>query len=679
MKWQWRIVVGAVACAAVLLVLDRCFPPDLSRYRAVSIEVTDNHGDVLSVFPAKGGVWRLRASPAEVDEKFLHLLLLAEDRNFYRHDGVDPGALARAAWQFASEGHIVSGASTLSMQTARLLEPHRRGVIGKLHDMARAVQLERRYSKDEILSIYLTLCPYGGNLEGVRAASLAWFGHEPSRLSAGEAALLAAIPPAPSRRRADLHPAAALAAMDRLRARLAANGTPVAFDAAPRLSGRHALPHETWLFAWHLAHKAPPGTRIVSTIDARMQRALSDLVARETAPLDRQVGVAMILVENDSRKILASIGGRGDDFPGGAIDLTRARRSPGSALKPFIYGMAFDDLILHPASLIDDSPGPISGYAPHNFDSKYHGSVSAAQALAQSYNVPAVKVLQQVGAVRFIDRMRIGGGTLTLPPGRPGLAVALGGVGINLFDLTQGYAAIADHGMAAPLRAVESAPLIRTRFLGELAAYYLPQILQRSPPPPGMAYAELTGARSIAFKTGTSFGFRDAWAAGFSGHYTLAVWMGCVEGTPRPGAYGRNSAAPLMFHAFALLPPEEEILRSRPRWAIDTARAEDLPPHLRRLAGQSEVAAPPHLVWPPADSVIDLVASERGAYQPVHLRADRGKPPFRWFVNGVALPRNLTSNQGAEWVPDGPGFAHVVLVDANDQAVKSIFRLVEAE
>ena len=679
----WRRILGAlIAVIGALAIADRIFPPDLSRARALSSEVQGRDGTLLAVFPAQGGIWRLKTTTAQVDPRYLALLLAAEDRRFFDHPGIDPVALARAAWQWARAGHIVSGGSTLTMQTARLLEPHPRGILGKLHDIVRAAQLERRFSKNEILGLYLTLCPFGGNLEGVRAASLAWFGQEPSTLTAGEAALLVATPPAPSRRRADRHPTATITAANRLLARLAAaQELPAGYAGAipPTVHGRAPMPRLSGFLAARLAHAAPPGTVIASTIDPALQRHLDALIARETAGLEPELGVAAIVAGNHNRGFLASYGGRGAAYPGGDIDLTRTRRSPGSALKPFIYGLAFDNLILHPQTLIADAPGPIGGYAPQNFDTKYHGTVTAAQALAQSFNIPAVKVLQRVGPVRFIDTLRAAGTVIDLPPGRPGLAVALGGVGINLYDLATLYTSLADGGQAAPLTARAGESPVRTPFLGTLAAYYLPQILRRSPPPPGMAYGELTGAREVAFKTGTSFGFRDAWAAGFSTHYTVAVWLGRVEGSPRPGAYGRNTAAPLMFHIFSLLPAEDPAIAQPPPEAILATRTDQLPPALRRLAGDNPSEPGPHIAWPPQNAAIDLVQGDGGRYAPIHLRADRGAPPFRWFVNGMPLRQISKGDGAADWQPDGPGFTHLRLVDERDEAVSATFRLVTTE
>ena len=674
---------------------DRVLPPNLSRLAATSPEVVARDGQLLTVFPAPGGIWRLRTAVGDVDRRYIDVLIAAEDRRFFTHDGVDPGALLRAAWQYARAGRIVSGGSTLSMQTARLLEPHRRGVFGKLHDIVRAWQLEAHYSKPQILGMYLTLAPMGGNIEGVRAASFTWFGHGPAHLSRAEAAMLAALPQSPARRRPDRFGAAAAQAGARLLARLGTAGNLPAFwsggaDFAGLAAGlrRHDMPHEAALFCAGLVRAArrgspaaafgdvpdaaPAANVIRSTIDAGLQARLEGQIGRAMVAEDPAVGVAMLAVDNASREVRASVGGRGPGFAGSALDLTRRRRSPGSALKPFIYGMGFDALLLHPLTEIDDAPGLVAGYAPHNFDYLYHGGVSAQVALRQSFNVPAVQVLSRVGPERFIAGLRQAGARIALPGRHASLAVALGGLGISLSDMVMLYEALGDDGHASAL--VTRMGEIRgdAPFMGPLAVYYLREILEGSPPPPGMAYATATGGRSVAFKTGTSYGFRDAWAVGYSARWTVGVWTGRVEGTPRPGAYGRATAAPLMLDAFALLPPEPASEVERPPGAITVSSNAELPAGLRRLGGVAAVVrASPVLDYPPAGSTIDLVATGRG-YVPVTLRARGGEAPYRWVVNGVPQ-----AGHGSElpWTPDGVGFAVVTLIDANDRATRGRFRL----
>jgi penicillin-binding protein 1C len=655
---------------------DDALPPNLSRYRHASTEILAHDGTMLAAMPTERGIWRLRTVRGDVDPRYLDLLIAAEDRHFRAHPGIDPMAMLRAAWQWARAGRIVSGGSTLTMQTARLLEPHPRGLIGKIHDVLRALQLERRYSKDQILDMYLTLAPFGGNIEGVRAASLTWFGHDAQRLSAQEAALLVSLPQAPSRRRPDRHAAVAARAMGRLTRRLFMQGAlPDWLPLAPGLPavGRNALPRLAGFVASRLARHAVAGSRIATTLDADLQRRLEDLLAREMAGEDPKIGVAGMIVDPHARTVLASVGGRGASFPGGALDLTEAVRSPGSALKPFIYSLAFDDGILHPLTLIPDAAGIIDGYAPHNFDYAFHGAITAQTALRQSFNVPAVEVLSRVGAERFVAALRQAGAAITLPGPRASLAVALGGLGISLQDMVALYAALADDGDAALLRVVAGAGGSRTPFLGARGIYYVRQVLLGSPPPPGMAYAVLTGGRDIAFKTGTSYGFRDAWAVGYSAGFVIGIWTGRVDGTPRPGAVGRSAAAPLMLDAFGLLPPEEQAGPQPPPGVLLATRTEDLPPALRRLAGFGpERRRGPVLDFPPNGAALDLLGGPNGGFATVPLHVAGGVAPYRWLINGAPVAG------GADrlfWRPDGPGAVSVTVLDAQDRAARSVFDL----
>jgi penicillin-binding protein 1C len=667
---------GIAAAVAAMVTLDLMFPPDMKRYREASTEVQSRDGVLLRAFTTRDGSWRLRTDPSAVEPRYVAMLLEAEDRRFRDHPGIDPAALLRAAGQWIGNGHIVSGGSTITMQVARLLEPHRRSLSGKLHDLVRAVQLERRYSKDEILGIYLTLAPFGGNLEGVRAASLAYFGKEPAILTDAEAALLVALPQSPTRRRPDRHPEVATRARDRLLARLtdmnAIDGVHAQEAMATEVvTPRRPFPAVAPQFAADLARHAAPGAHIRSSIDARIEAQVESVVARETGDLDRSVGVAVLVADNKTRAIRAFVSGRGPESDGAFLDLTQTRRSPGSALKPFVYGMAFDSLMLHPETLIEDSPLDIAGYEPQNFDREWHGTVTARKALQQSLNVPAIRVMERVGPDRFVARLRQVGVTLRLPPGKPGLAVALGGVGINLRDLTMLYTALADGGKIAPLTGEENTATIECPFLGPVSAYYLRRILEQSPAPDGVASPYLTEGRAIAFKTGTSYGFRDAWAVGYSGAYTVGVWVGRVEGSPRPGAFGRNTAAPLVFDVFGVLPPENEAAVTKPAEAIEARGNGGLPIALRRLSDGS--VGRPHLYFPPSAATIDLLQTSDGDMRPVTLRAQGGTQPLRWIING----QPVKSDGGPElvWRPDGPGFVHVTIIDGGDRSSRSTFRL----
>jgi len=676
MAWRWRRgLAGVLALGVGTILLDRLLPPDLHRWHDRSAMLLAHDGSVLNVATTTDGMWRLATGPNDVDPHYLEMLLAAEDHRFRDHIGVDPMAAARAAWQLVTSGRIISGGSTLTMQVARLLEPHPRSYLGKLRDALRALQLEERYGKDEILAMYLTLAPFGGNVEGVRAASLTWFGHEPGRLTPGEAAILVALPQRPAALRPDRHPARALTAAAKVLDRLVQEARIPESDREtppPRIAARFPFPH----LAAHVAQRFRPadGEPTRSTLDAAIQRAIEARAHDVAAAMTDGGDVAILIVDNRDLAIRGWVGGARS-----ALDLVRRRRSPGSALKPFIYGMAFDDLALLPDTLIEDRPLRIGDYAPEDFDRGFHGQVTAREALQQSLNVPAIALLDRLGPGRLAATLRDAGARLDFPPGdsAPSLPLALGGVGISLFDLTRLYVGLAHEGRVAPLRLVSRESSGEATLMTPRAAAEITEILRGAPPPDGwMPRALAVGAQQIAYKTGTSYGFRDAWALGYSSHWTIGVWTGRADGTPRPGAYGRNTAAPVLFSLFDLLPAEPG--GDGVALAADGMAPPPLPRALTQFADRDGLRAlpnakPPRILFPPDGAQLD-VADETGQLGPVQLEADSGSPPYRWSVNGVpvaapqlaALPR---------WQPDGPGFARITVTDAAGQRSSATVRL----
>ncbi len=457
-----------VFAAAVLFTLDRMFPPDLSRLSQLSQLVEDKDGHVLRAFIAADGSWRLPISAADVDPRFIRMLIAYEDKRFESHGGVDPLALIRAMGQFLTHGHVVSGASTLTMQTARLLEPRPRTLLSKLIEMGRAFQIEERYSKDQILSMYLTLAPYGGNLSGIRAATRFYFAKEPAQLSDAEAALLVALPRSPERFRPDRDLAAAKLARDRVLMRLADAGvmSPAAVreaSIAPLPPLRLAAAIDAPQLAARLAADAPGASEIESLIDGDLQRRLQTLALRRQQGMEKGATVAVLVVENDARAVRAYVGSADffDADSRGQNDMVRAIRSPGSTLKPFVYGLAFDDLIIHPETMIVDAPMRFGDYAPQNFDHRFHGEMTAREALQLSLNVPAVALLSRIGPARFANLFREAGLPLALPDDdhAPGLPIVLGGVGTSLENLVTLYAGLADGGQVRALRLTPGQPV----------------------------------------------------------------------------------------------------------------------------------------------------------------------------------------------------------------------------
>ena len=678
------IIAVSVAFTFILLfaIADIAFPPDMSRYRAVSPEVVDRHGVLLRPFLSKDGYWRLKTTVADVNPRYLKLLEAYEDKRFASHWGVDPFALVRAALQFGHAGRIVSGGSTLTMQAARLLEPRPRGIGAKLIQMVRAVQLEERYSKDEILSIYLTLAPFGGNLEGVRAASLAYFGKRPSALDLSEAALLVALPQSPAKDRPDRHGLAAIKGRDKVLARMVEEGVVTPGDATvARKEGvasmRLAMPLAAPHLAQHLKRANPTATLLVTTLDASLQSAVERMAVRERAYLEDGGSLAIVVIENRARNVLAYIGGTDYWGRSGQIDLAARPRSPGSALKPFIYGLAFDDLILHPASRMEDEPMNFGDYAPRDFEGSFQGAVTAAEALRMSLNVPAVTVLDRIGPLRFSLALENAGAHLAYPTKdtAPSLPIALGGLGISLADITMLYAGIAEGGVARPLRMLADAPPgDGHRLFGAPAAWYLRDILDGVSLPEGWAMGQgLARKRTIGFKTGTSYGFRDAWSVGFSNDYTVGVWVGRADGAPSAGRIGREAAAPILLKTFELLPDDRRPAPPPPPGTILVRSTEELPPNLQIFARTSEAPAvqeatvpPPSIAFPPNGATV-LLPAPNAKEKTIVFKADGGRAPLTWLVDGQPLG-TFDRFQPVIFAPKGEGFAQVTVVDAEGRS-----------
>src|SRR6266550_1485924 len=617
--WVWA-VVNVIALSAVAVAYLALPGPGMERSQKLSGLVLARDGSILRGFLSADGKWRLTAIADSVDPLYRKMLLAAEDQRFATHPGIDAIAALRAFGQLAAHGRIVSGASTLTMQAVRLLERRPRSIAAKFVEAAEALALERRLGKDGILGLYLTLAPFGGNLEGVRAASLAYFGKEPRHLSPGEAAFLVALPRMPERLRPDRHPEAARhardAVLDRMRQRgIISEATLVEARAEPLPQRRFALPFHAVHLARALRTDAPDKTVQHTTIDPLRQQQIEALLRRESAVLDPQATLAALVVDNRERRVIAYVGNAEFDSVQrhGTLDMARAVRSPGSALKPFIYAMAFDRLLIHPETVLEDRPRHFGDYAPTDFDGHFQGAVSAAEALQYSLNVPAVAVLDRLGPSRFTAALDAAGIRLRLPApsADPGLAIALGGAGISLAELATIYAALAPDGVVAPLRyRADDPPGRETAIFGTLAAWYVGDILRNAPPPPGVPPAELRQRRRLAVKTGTSYGFRDFWAIGYDAQVTIAVWAGRPDGTPMPGHSGRTTAAPLLFKIADLLGPAPTLSElEAPPNALRVGRR-DLPGHLRRLdAGPldgSRAGEPgaPKILYPPDGATV---------------------------------------------------------------------------
>lgn len=687
-------ILAALAWAALEGALSRLPPPPMAMAEDVSVTVLDRDGRLLRAYTTKDGLWRLPVTAAEVDPRYLELLFAFEDRRFRDHGGVDAAAVFRAGLQAAAHGRLVSGASTLTMQTARLLHRrHERTLSGKIVQILHALQLERQLTKAEILDLYLRLAPFGGNIEGARAASLAYFGKEPVRLSLAEAALLVALPQSPEARRPDRHPQAARRARDRVLDRALAIGIVTAAEVARAKTeavptARRPVP----MLAAHLADAevaAFPGRKVhrLTLVKARQQE-LERLVADRAGSLGGRLSAALVAVDHATGEVIAQVGSPGllDDARFGSIDMTTAVRSPGSTLKPIVYGLAFERGIAHPETLIEDRPARFGSYRPENFDDGYRGTVTIREALQASLNVPAVRVLDRLGPDLLVGRLRRSGARPELPAqAKPSLAVALGGLGLRLTDIAQLYASLAQGGRHVALThrlgeadarrltgAIAEAP--RRSLLSPLAAWYVADILKGAPAP------DAAMAGRIAYKTGTSYGHRDAWAAGFDGRFAVAVWVGRPDGASTPGLVGRIAAAPILFDAFARLAAKRAPLPPPPETAL-RATGSELPPNLRRFGSASVAPAsgtfreePLSIAFPPDRAVLEVRLGEDGDALP--LKAEGGVLPLTWLVDGRPIP-SRAHRRDVLWQPQGAGFARLSVVDARGRVDRVTVRLSE--
>lgn len=684
-------LAGVAAAGTFHIAVERLDPPPLAAAEQLSVTVLDRQGRLLRAFTTGDGRWRLPVSHTDVDRRYLDLLFAFEDQRFWTHGGVDPYAVGRAALQLIKHRRIVSGASTLTMQVARILDQrHERTATGKLAQAMRAVQLERQLSKEQILDLYLRLAPFGGNIEGVRAASLAYFGREPQRLSLAQAALLVALPQSPETRRPDRSTNAAWVARNRVLQRGVEAGIISQAEADHAMT--EPVPHVRRPFpmlAPHLAEaqlaEFPDRSVHQLTIERDAQAAMEALAAQHARALGPKLSAAIIAVEHATGEIIAQVGSAGyfDTERFGAVDMTRAIRSPGSALKPLVYGLGFEAGLAHPETLIEDRPTRFGTYRPENFDDSYHGTVTVREALGHSLNVPAVAMLEAIGPERLVARLRRYGLTPILPDeAHPSLAIALGGLGLSLKDLASLYAGLANGGRHVALTHIKGAADERIlsgeiaedgkrRLMSPVAAWYVGDILKDAPPP-----ANTRGGR-IAYKTGTSYGYRDALAIGYDGKHVIAAWVGRPDAISTPGLTGRTAAAPILFDAFARLDERRVPLPSPPAGALRVSGSE-LPPPLKRFGREPGnatagkfLAAPVSISFPPDRSELDVGTEEP---EPLLLKAEGGELPLTWLVNGRPLG-SQPHRRDVVWQPEGPGFVRLSVIDANGRVDRVTVRL----
>lgn len=639
-----------------------------------SVEVRDRNGDLLRAFQAGNGIWRLDTRLGAVDRGFVDMLIRYEDKRFWTHSGVDPLALFRAVAQALRNGRTVSGGSTLTMQVARLLEDGTTGRwAGKLRQIRVAMALERRLTKRQILSLYLTNAPYGGNLEGVRSASLAWFGKEPKRLSPSQSAFLVSMPQSPETRRPDRHPEAGRIARDRVISRMQNAG--LLSDEEARGARSDQMPAARISFPRSAAHLSDelrdnsPGLPVHRvTLERRLQIAMEHLARDAVRTRLDGVSAAIVVADHQSGDVLALVGSAGYDDSGrnGFVDMTGAIRSPGSTLKPLIYGLAFDQGLVHPETIIHDGPVAFGQYRPVNFDGRFRGDIRVREALQQSLNIPVIRLADELGPARIMAALRKSGATPKLPGGAPGLAIALGGVGVSLRDLVQLYAALARDGQGPLLRTRLTEPVQTSpRILSPVATWQVGDILAGVVPPRGAP------AGVVAYKTGTSYGNRDAWSIGFDGRHVVGVWMGRADGTPVPGAFGGDLAAPLMFEVFGRIKPVFEPLAPPPADTLIVGAAR-LPKPLQRFTSRKNAfqgaTDPVRVAFPPNGSVLETDGG------PLTLKLQGGEAPFLVLSDGRPVAKGLFRRE-FEIPPPGDGFTTLVVVDGAGRSDRVTIRV----
>lgn len=608
----------------------------------------------------------------DVDPAFVDALLFIEDKRFYSHAGVDGAAVLRALKSWKAKGEVVSGASTITMQLVRQYKPRPRTFRSKVLESMEALRFELHFSKAEILEQYLSRVSYGGNIEGLEAASRLYFGKSPRYLTPDEIGLLIALPQAPEARRPDRHAQAAKLGRNRILARMETGGL---IDDATFLQSKSAaiplkkklLPNQAWLTAQKLSKT---GDVIESWIDPTQQTALERQLATYVAQRPLTVNASAIVIHAKTREVRAhaAIGRR--DHDGGWLDMTAAIRSPGSTLKPFVYGLGMDDGIIGKETLLRDAPSRFGSYRPENFDRRYYGDVTVAQALQHSLNIPAVGVLDQVGGRRLNESLRAAGAKTSQSgpdtnDSTAGLALALGGTGLRATDIAMLYTAIANEGIAGPLSWTREDALTSCEFelLQPDTANTIREILSAAPRPHGVMPAHLgRGIPKVAYKTGTSYGFRDSWAAGILDEYVVVVWVGRPDGGPRPGITGRSAAAPLLFKIADALPHS-----TNSHDTVSRSKAAE------RIKPAEETA--PVILFPMQDT--DIIISEFGSdAEAIDILVQAvGRDP-RVYVGSTPIE---PGRNGYRFVAKTPGFYELRVVDALGHQTQARFRVSSAD
>ncbi len=553
-----RTGIALAALFLLFLLLNLLFPlPDKVEYSTV---ITDDRGEILNAYLTRDEKWRMRTELEEISPLLRKTIIAKEDRYFYSHPGVNLFAIARAAVRNILRLKRTSGASTITMQVARALEPRPRNLWSKLVESFRAFQLEWKYSKNEILQLYLNIVPYGGNIEGVKAASLLYFKKNPDHLSLAEITALSIIPNRPSSLVIGRNNGLIVEERNRWLRKFADDGvfTRKEIEDAitePLDASRGVVPHH----APHLSYKLKKngGTLIPTAIQLNTQLKTEKLVADyiRSQRLRNIRNAAVVIIDNRTHRVITYIGSADftDTTDGGQVNGANAIRQPGSTLKPLLYAMCFDEGLLTPKTVVTDVPVNYEGYAPENYDRKFNGYVTIEHALEHSLNIPAIKSLQLLTREKLIQALaRCNFIQVQKDQRKLGLSMVLGGCGTTLEELTGLFASFANEGVytrPAFLRTETAVP--GTRLVSPAAAYMVNEILSKvSRPDFPLNWMATERMPKIAWKTGTSYGRRDAWSIGYNKNYTVGVWAGNFSGVGVADLSGANIATPLLFRIF---------------------------------------------------------------------------------------------------------------------------------
>ncbi len=570
-KWLKAMFIIIALFFLILQIMIWIIPLPLEGIsRPSSTLVFDESGELLRAFTSNDEMWRIRTSLDQISPELRQFLIAYEDRWFYKHPGINPMAILRAVVQNIKNGYVISGGSTITMQIARMMEPKERTLKNKLIEAFRALQLEHYYTKNQLLEIYFNIAPYGGNIEGAAAAAWLYFGKEPTQLSYAEAALLAALPNSPTILRPDKNPEAAQKARDKVLERMVQfkvldkkNYLEALKEPVPtkRITLPFIAPHLSRLV--HLENQNE--SRIYSTLDIRIQQLTEKLLDDHLKKfkVDNVTNGAVVIIDNQTHELKAMVGSRDffDKANSGQVNGALAPRSPGSTLKPFLYALGLKKGIISPKLYLEDVPVDYAGYAPENYNRKFNGIVSAREALERSLNIPAVNLSAELLKDESLyDLLRKAEISTIHKTDDYGLALALGGCEVTLLELTSLYSVFANKGnLYKPKYLLNDEKIQEIELFDSGTSFIISEILANVRRPDLPAAWQFTTLPKVSWKTGTSYGHRDAWSVGYNPHYIIGVWMGNFDGEPSAALVGANAAAPLLFDLFTELSRNEQI------------------------------------------------------------------------------------------------------------------------